>query len=820
MRRNSALGQAVLVASLLVLPAVARAGGPLIVDPDTGKAYAYGPGPVPVYYDQGNLAVVTDYSTDPPTQVVFDNAVGRHVVEKGYADWSSVPTTSLRANVVGDFSLVGLSDTTIDNVTDVIGKVNGGGIYVIFDADGSIMENFFGVSPDGILGISSPEFGKDGVITESWAVLNGQAIDPHDTNAQQYQGVATHEFGHSVGLAHTQTNGASYFYGAWGATIGPMSCANLPYASNLTVDDVETMYPYSHPVPDTGSGIAQANIHTLDDRAAISDLYPGPGWPEGFGTITGQILDLRGRSPLSGVNVVARNLSDPFVDANSTMSGEWTQGQFGPDGSFTLHGLKPGASYVLYVEAIFAGGFPTEPLWFLPGPEKFYAGQAALPGQTGGVGSGDRKGRASGNDASGDLRERNLPTAVDPCDYSVITAREGAVVRADIQFDHNPGAPLLVSLGAGAGASDVSGDGSVVVGNFGRGNPIFRWTEESGLEIMDGVLAQGESTFISRNGKYIASNLADENLQGLGAYRWDAEGGWRAVDPVGSCGTDATAAWGVANDGTVYGMAWNSCSDFKAMHWSPATGTRLLPSASVLSDGSPANGRMNQISEDGSVLVGWEENEGGERHGVVWVNGVPSRIENEHGEWVSEALSTSHDGSTISGMLFDGEEPSGAGWRRPTVSSALEYYGPLSADAAPAKAYAMSRDGSVMAGMSGDPWFSLSPAPFLWTRELGVANLDEFVRRQGGSMEQWATLWTPMAMSDDGSVIVGWGIGSSSLGGWVLKIRKALVCHGDAASPDGTTKTIRVPFPTDFDEHLAHGDTVGPCQDHPDPVAS
>src|SRR4030095_1034468 len=81
-----------------------------------------------------------------------------------------------------------------------------------------------------------------------------------------------------------------------------------------------------------------------------------------------------GKTLLTGVNVIARNIADPYTDASSTMSGEWTQGMFGPDGTYTIHGLKPGAAYVIYVDSIQAGGFPTPPMWFLPGPEKFYNG--------------------------------------------------------------------------------------------------------------------------------------------------------------------------------------------------------------------------------------------------------------------------------------------------------------------------------------------------------------------------------------------------------------------------------------------------------------
>jgi len=183
-----------------------------------------------VYYDLGNLGVVCDWSTGNCVPVTFDNSVGKALVTKGYGDWSAIKTASLRANVVGDFSEIGLPDIDSTNIDRIIGTSNGRGIYVVFDADGSIMQNFFGVG-DGVLGISSPQFAIAGttIITESFAVLNGSAIDPADTNAMNFQGVATHEFGHSLGMAHTQTNGAAYFYSAFtGENVGPQSCSNLP----------------------------------------------------------------------------------------------------------------------------------------------------------------------------------------------------------------------------------------------------------------------------------------------------------------------------------------------------------------------------------------------------------------------------------------------------------------------------------------------------------------------------------------------------------------------------------------------------------------
>ena len=223
---------ALLIASSLTLfTSVASAGGPLIVDPNTQKAYTFGPGTVPVYYDLGNFGTVVDYSTDPPTTVVFDNNFGKKLVETGIASWSNIATSSFRGSVIGDFSQIGLPNIDSTNVTDIIGGQEREGVFVIFDEDGSIMENFFGVSP-AVLGISSPQYAIEGTttITMSWTVLSGQAIDPQDTTGQYIQGVATHEFGHSLGMAHTQTNGAAYFFQD---NVGPDSCSNLPYNTGL-----------------------------------------------------------------------------------------------------------------------------------------------------------------------------------------------------------------------------------------------------------------------------------------------------------------------------------------------------------------------------------------------------------------------------------------------------------------------------------------------------------------------------------------------------------------------------------------------------------
>lgn len=765
----------------LALSSAAFAGGPLIVDPKTKSAYHYDTTtPVPVYYDLGNLGTVTNYNTNPPSQVVFDNATGAHLVQKGYIDWSSIPTSSLRATVEGDFSLKGLPNITAANVNLIIGTSNGRGIYVIFDEDGSIMQNFFG-APDGVLGISSPQFSITGttIITESFVVLNGSSIDPTDPHAMNFQGVGTHEFGHSLGMAHTQVNGGAYFYSQYtGQGVGPRSCTSLPYSTNLTSADIETMYPYINPNVG-GTGLAQANLHTSDTLSSFSDLYPGTGWPNSFGTITGKVYDLDGKTQLTGVNVIARNLADPFADSTSAITGQITQGQLGPDGTFTLHGLKPDSQYVLYVDALTFGGFSTPPLWFLPGPEKFWNGSN---------------------------------TSFSPCSYQAISAGAAKKTTANVTFSVMPGAPVLHQLGYAAFVNGLSGDGSVAVGDYGRGGPIFQWSAKTGIVSMN-IASTGGNVSISRNGHYISGNLLDVNSDtDLGAYRWDAKNDWVRVRPRGSCGTDTNSSFAVSDDGSVFGYTFNTCTDYKAFRWIPNTaiGSVEFPSSFKHSDGKWANSRVDQVSADGSVAVGWQEAEWGGWLGTVWHNGRPELITDSNGDAVGEAFTVSGDGSTIGGMLFDGQMPGdGSGWRRSAApGSSLEYV-PGFPGVSETKPYAMNSDGKVMVGYSGNQWFDFVPTgPFLWTPQLGTVPLDDFVKHQGTALEQWYTLYSPSAVSDEGGVIAGVGLGYQFYGGWVLDIHKVFVCH---ANGSGKPQTISVAFPKAFDQHLAEGDTPGRC---------
>lgn len=232
---------------------------------------------------------------------------------------------------------------------------------VIFDDDGAIIEAIGGEgSVNSILGFAGPsaQDSVTGVITDGEMVMNCRCLEGHASgscadgftfNETTLFTTLSHEFGHFLGMDHSQVNRAAY--------------------DSESTDD-NTVIPLMYPTDFSVSAIAL----TTDDIVSMASVYPSSVFTTEKCTVTGSLTDSSGAALrcadvqavpadvahtvafVSGAGAVA---TDNNADGDTVDDGECASGC----GDFTLH-LTPGTSYSLNVAAIdpsFTGGSSVGP---------------------------------------------------------------------------------------------------------------------------------------------------------------------------------------------------------------------------------------------------------------------------------------------------------------------------------------------------------------------------------------------------------------------------------------------------------------------------
>lgn len=336
--------------ALLSLTTPVFAAGPLF-NCNSGQPFLWPAGGtnIPWNPDQGSLGPLS-------------NAQAIDLVADSFQQWGDVPSATT-TYLQGAALPVDVDET---NFFPFLEPAAPDGLSaIVFDEDGAIFDLLFGPG-SGVLGFASPEWVNNLTceILEGVAFINGGAfVGP--TAEQEAFDILVHEFGHYQNLAHTVVNGQI----ALGDHTGPTPNDTFPVAT--LVDLIETMYPFYF-----GPAAGTSTPHP-DDVASLSALYPAPTFAATTGTVTGRIFAPNGTTQLTGVNVIARNVANPFGDAISAISSDYAvdYSQGAPFvGVYTLRNLTPGAQYAIFVDEILAGGFSTPPLFPLPGPEEFYNG--------------------------------------------------------------------------------------------------------------------------------------------------------------------------------------------------------------------------------------------------------------------------------------------------------------------------------------------------------------------------------------------------------------------------------------------------------------
>ena len=324
-------------------------------------------------------------------------------------------------------------------------------------------------------------------------------------------------------------------------------------------------------------------------------------------------------------------------------------------------------------------------------------------------------------------------------------------------------AQTMVGLGVlpgdtSSGASGVSADGSVVVGNsysaVSNTNAAFKWTASTGmvgLGFLPGY-ANSLATGISADGSTIVGYdfndfyVGPENFFQLQAFVWTADTGLIGLGMLP--GYASSAALGISADGsTIVGVCLTvdngSFVQQQAFRWTAATG---MVGLGYLPNGvfSEATG----VSADGSIVVGSSYNNvRGEAFvwtasaGMVGLGQVP-------GDFLStNATGVSSDSSTVIGIRY-GISSEAFAW---TAGNGMIGLGYLPGDSRSFPG-GTSANGSTIVGSSSNDQDHLEA--FAWTNATGMMGLGYL---PGDSVS------ASYSISADGSTIVGFS-GSAQRG--------------------------------------------------------
>jgi hypothetical protein len=339
--------------TLLLLTSVqVYAGGPLLLRaPGVPFLWPNGGRLIPFSPDQGGLGPMTNAQAVAQTTAAF----------QAWADIASATATHVNRGQLP----VDVDETNFEPYLNPAAP--DGLSAVVYDEDGAIFNLLFGPN-SGVLGFAGPEWVDEatGAILEGVSFMNGGSLlGAGAFPVAEFLSVQVHEYGHYQNLAHTVVNGQII---AGPDTRGPSPFNTFPAPPSFA-GRIETMYPFLF----INGGMATPHP---DDIAIFSTLYPEPSFATTTGSITGSILAPNNTTPLTGVNVIARNVANPYDDAVSAISSDFAT-NYAPGspflGVYTIRGLTPGAGYAVYVDEILVGAFSTPPR-SLPGPEEFYNG--------------------------------------------------------------------------------------------------------------------------------------------------------------------------------------------------------------------------------------------------------------------------------------------------------------------------------------------------------------------------------------------------------------------------------------------------------------
>ncbi|WP_186989854.1 T9SS type A sorting domain-containing protein [Constantimarinum furrinae] len=329
----------------------------------------------------------------------------------------------------------------------------------------------------------------------------------------------------------------------------------------------------------------------------------------------------------------------------------------------------------------------------------------------------------------------------------------------------------------------VSNDG-LVVGYVSQAGPYTLWDPETNTYTEIGGAAPGQgiggSARFSADGVYISGTTLEDiggTVYSIKSMYNTTTQQWTSLGSLNySIDDNLSSGYNISADGqTVVGSAYveptpgQSGVAVHATAWTASSG--MIDLGSLYTNLNRST-RANAVSDDGEVIVGWQDFNGPWK-AAVWrkdANGDflpneyllvdPTGDPADEYNQLGEAVTVSGDGNWIGGKgdYANNDEP----W----IWSESTGYISLGTFPAGGKGTVMkiNYDGTLAIGyFQIDPW--TPNIPFIWTPTGGLQDFNDYITQTLGYSMGASPVYVPNGMSPNGKYIVGWGY-DPTIGPW------------------------------------------------------
>lgn len=308
----------------------------------------------------------------------------------------------------------------------------------------------------------------------------------------------------------------------------------------------------------------------------------------------------------------------------------------------------------------------------------------------------------------------------------------------------------------------LSADGAVVVGiskSISGKSQAFRWSALegiTGLGLMDGGTSS-RALAVSADGSTVVGD-GDAKDTSAAVFRWSASSGLVQLKALAD--SRLCTVGGVSGDGNIV-VGTCLTTGNSAFRWTEITGMVAL---GQFGTGSNRTSNATAISTDASTIVGIG-------HpvltgAVLWNSvGEASILGRLTGDTSAGATAVSQDGAIVVGYSTQTSAHQRAfRWTRQTGMAEIGAATDLLTDV---NASAVSGDGRVIVGWGNTPD---GETALMWDEPHGLRRLDDVLKTDYQNMVPGWLLARATAISEDGRIIVGFGVNPSGHAtGWVMK---------------------------------------------------